>query len=354
MGFPKNIKDKILVLSARHCCVCHRSRGLNIEVHHIQPTQQGGKNTLSNAIALCFDCHADAGHYFAGHPKGTRLSPEELMQHKISWFKIVRENNIQAPTDVKIELSINNKNFDGAFHPIFIKRTTRYQDRQAHLNLFKLIGKDPMDFVREMQNNPIFNNTRFPNPFRNIKTYDDYINYMNETPEWPAEEQKNNCQPLLHKFNGFGKEYKVINRSNCELSLKVTNKSTEVIEDYKINLKFNNVSNFDSLNKTNSFLDTFPYNYNVRFEAMVGEFLPARNILVQKDSVIVDTICFRPNADTDKVVLEWELFARNIYQEGYLELPIDSIFEEDDKLLIVDNANNYEDKTEIIPKVDVT
>lgn len=354
MGFPKSIKDKILVLSARHCCVCHKSRGLNIEVHHIQPTQQGGKNTLNNAIALCFDCHADAGHYFAGHPKGTRLSPEELLKHKTEWFKIVRENNIQEPRTSILEVSINNKDFDGSFHPIFIKRITRYQDRDDRLSLFKLIGKDPMDYVREMQNNPIFNNSRFPNPMRHIKNYDDFIEYMNEDSRWPPEKQKDNCQPIVYKFGIFGKEYKEINRSNCELSLKVTNNSTEVLEDYKINLRFSNVSNVDSLNKTTSVLDTFQHSYNIHFKDSVGEFIPNRNILVQKDSVIIDTICFRPNPDRDKVLVQWELFARNIYQQGNLELQIDFIIEEDDRLLVVENAKSYEEKTEFIPKVETT
>ncbi len=69
MGFPKKVRDAALVASARYCCVCHRITGLNIEVHHIIPQEQQGKDTLDNAIALCFDCHADAGHYFAKHPK---------------------------------------------------------------------------------------------------------------------------------------------------------------------------------------------------------------------------------------------------------------------------------------------
>ena len=84
MGFSNEIKDEILVKSARHCCVCHKAKGLNIEVHHINPRKQGGSDTLKNAIALCFDCHADAGHFFANHPKGSKLSPNELLKHKVS------------------------------------------------------------------------------------------------------------------------------------------------------------------------------------------------------------------------------------------------------------------------------
>lgn len=94
MAFSKNIKDEIFVLSARHCCVCHKSKGIKLEVHHIIPRQQGGLDIIENAICLCFDCHADAGHYFADHPKGSKFSPSELLKHKEAWFKIVKEHKI--------------------------------------------------------------------------------------------------------------------------------------------------------------------------------------------------------------------------------------------------------------------
>ena len=78
MGFPSKIREDIFVKSARHCCVCHRYKGIKVEIHHILPKKQGGEDTFENAISLCFDCHSDAGHYFAGHPKGSKFSPEEL------------------------------------------------------------------------------------------------------------------------------------------------------------------------------------------------------------------------------------------------------------------------------------
>jgi len=69
MGFPATIRERALVASARHCCVCHRYKGINIEVHHIAPEASGGSNDFDNAVVLCFDCHADAGHYNAEHPR---------------------------------------------------------------------------------------------------------------------------------------------------------------------------------------------------------------------------------------------------------------------------------------------
>ena len=94
MGFSPKIKNEILIDAARHCCVCHRYKGVNVEVHHIEPQASGGSNTYENAIALCFDCHADAGHYNPSHPRGTKFSPSELRKAKERWFRMVKENDI--------------------------------------------------------------------------------------------------------------------------------------------------------------------------------------------------------------------------------------------------------------------
>jgi hypothetical protein len=97
MPFSPSIRDKALVAAARHCCVCHRYKGINVEVHHIVLESQGGSNDLENAIALCFDCHADAGHYNPRHPKGTKFSPSELKLHRDTWHMIVKHHSIQPP-----------------------------------------------------------------------------------------------------------------------------------------------------------------------------------------------------------------------------------------------------------------
>lgn len=99
LPFPESIRTAALVAAARHCCVCRRYKGVNVEVHHIVPEAQGGPNTPENAIALCFDCHADAGHYNANHPRGTKFSPNELRAHRDAWFRVVRTNSITSPTE---------------------------------------------------------------------------------------------------------------------------------------------------------------------------------------------------------------------------------------------------------------
>lgn len=95
MGFPRDVRDQALVLAARHCCVCHRYKGVCIEVHHIEQESKGGANDLENAVALCFDCHAAAGHYNPSHPRGTRYSPTEIRKARDLWHGIVASGKVQ-------------------------------------------------------------------------------------------------------------------------------------------------------------------------------------------------------------------------------------------------------------------
>jgi len=94
MRFNPAVREQALVAAARHCCVCRRYRGVKIEVHHIVPEASGGTSDVDNAIALCFDCHTDAGHYKPEHPRGTKFSPGELRRHREVWYDIVRSGNV--------------------------------------------------------------------------------------------------------------------------------------------------------------------------------------------------------------------------------------------------------------------
>ena len=99
MGFPQSVKEKILVDTARHCCVCHRYKGVKVEVHHIGQEALGGANNYENAITLCFDCHADAGYYNPKHPRGIKFSPSELKRAKEQWIEMVCKHDIQQPIE---------------------------------------------------------------------------------------------------------------------------------------------------------------------------------------------------------------------------------------------------------------
>ena len=77
--FTTDTKTKCLLWSDWHCCVCGKSCGLDIEVHHID--QKGGKD-LDNAIPVCYNCHAKLGRYMTQHPRGTRYRLEEIKQRR--------------------------------------------------------------------------------------------------------------------------------------------------------------------------------------------------------------------------------------------------------------------------------
>ena len=105
MGFSPEVRNRALVAAARYCCVCHKRGGVNVEVHHIIPEADSHDNSFENAIPLCFDCHAAAGHFNPRHPRGTKFSPEELRRHRDNWYKIVEENKVPS-SDVRDYLRI--------------------------------------------------------------------------------------------------------------------------------------------------------------------------------------------------------------------------------------------------------
>jgi len=87
MSFLPKVKEEVLVSSARHCCVCQRYCGVGIEIHHLIPREQNGDDSFENAIPLCFDCHANAGHYNSKHPRGTKYSVGELKKARTNWYE---------------------------------------------------------------------------------------------------------------------------------------------------------------------------------------------------------------------------------------------------------------------------
>lgn len=88
MAFSDKVKEDALVACGRHCCICRKFCGNNIEVHHIKPHAEGGSDSFENAIPLCFDCHAEVGQYNSNHPKGTKFTERELRRHRDNCYKI--------------------------------------------------------------------------------------------------------------------------------------------------------------------------------------------------------------------------------------------------------------------------
>ena len=93
MGFSENVVDDVLVSCQRCCCLCHKFCGTRIELHHIKPKSKSGSDTFENCIPLCFDCHAEVGHYNPEHPKGRKFSEAELKKIRDNWYANVKELN---------------------------------------------------------------------------------------------------------------------------------------------------------------------------------------------------------------------------------------------------------------------
>jgi cytochrome c553 len=109
-----------------------------MEVHHIVPQSEGGQDTIENAIALCFDCHAEVGSYNPKHPKGRKFSPRELMKHKEQWLKQCSSRSTsremeKVPKDTLSEKDL--RNFEAIFEKIRLDdlRITQYIVRRLFL-----------------------------------------------------------------------------------------------------------------------------------------------------------------------------------------------------------------------------
>ena len=77
--FSEDVKLKCLLWSARHCCVCDKVCGLDIEIAHIDPT---GGEVFENAIPVCYEHHAQIGRYNIEHPRGNKYRIKELKKRR--------------------------------------------------------------------------------------------------------------------------------------------------------------------------------------------------------------------------------------------------------------------------------
>lgn len=126
MTFPSEVKLQALAKSGRRCCLCLRFKGVKIEVHHIVPESVSHDNSLDNAITLCFDCHADAGHYNPKHPKGNKLTPAELQKHRNRLWRLTEERKVLPEMNLDCQ---------------FLKLTRMAFDRPAFTTPFRQEGR---------------------------------------------------------------------------------------------------------------------------------------------------------------------------------------------------------------------
>lgn len=142
--FPPDEVEALLVACHRCCCVCHRFCGVKIEIDHMIPGGSGGDDTIGNAIAVCFECHAEIHMYNDDHPRGRKFRPTELRRHKEQWLALCKSHPPGLRTAAlsrrdqagPIEGLINELEFNGAVaRAIPVQNagvTSPLRDRQFH------------------------------------------------------------------------------------------------------------------------------------------------------------------------------------------------------------------------------
>jgi hypothetical protein len=88
---PSDLVDKMMVSSARHCCICRRFRPTKLQVHHIVERNQGGTNDEDNLIVICLTCHSDV---HTKVPFARRFSVEELKGHRDAVIRMVQDGKL--------------------------------------------------------------------------------------------------------------------------------------------------------------------------------------------------------------------------------------------------------------------
>lgn len=73
--FLRQDRIRMLRWCDRHCCLCDKACGVDIEIAHIDDRSD---NRFDNGIPVCYDCHVKMGSYNDLHPRGNKLTPEEI------------------------------------------------------------------------------------------------------------------------------------------------------------------------------------------------------------------------------------------------------------------------------------
>ena len=102
--FSETDKIKMLLWCARHCCLCGKNAGPDIEIAHLDKRS----NNIDNGIPLCYDCHAKIGHYNSQHPRGNKYKSEELKARREQIYEEHTRHLIPP-----IHFSLNQTKADG-------------------------------------------------------------------------------------------------------------------------------------------------------------------------------------------------------------------------------------------------
>lgn len=219
MGFPKEIREKALIACKRHCVLCEREKGVNVECHHIIPHANGGPDTFENCIPLCFDCHSKVGAYNPKHPKGNKFSPEELKIRRDSFYQRVA---------------------DGEFPKYVDNASSNNEDKILYQKIKELFQSPNLKYyLTEVDLDNDFDNKIFY-PLNQLIQYNDDPDY--EFVDYEIEEYRKRLFDAVDKFLS----YKAINTFPTEIGTQAIytwkNDDYDFKESLHINMEFNNLA----------------------------------------------------------------------------------------------------------------
>lgn len=96
--FSEETRIKCLLWSDRHCCLCGKRCGTDIEMHHIERLDD---NSLDNAMPLCYTCHAEISRYNDQVTMGSKYKPRELKKRREQIYERHTQHLI-SPTPFEI------------------------------------------------------------------------------------------------------------------------------------------------------------------------------------------------------------------------------------------------------------
>lgn len=219
MGFPKEIREQALIACKRHCVLCEKEKGVNVECHHIVPHAKGGSDTFDNCIPLCFDCHSLVGSYNPTHPKGNKFSADELKIRRDSFYERVEAGEFPK----YVNTSAGND-----------------EDRRLYEEI-KSIFKSPnlKDYLTEVDLGNDFDNSIFT-PLNKLMYTNDDPDY--EFVDCEIEEYRKRLMKAVNEFLN----YKATNTLSTNLGTQAIytwkNDDYDFQESSHINMKFNDLA----------------------------------------------------------------------------------------------------------------
>jgi hypothetical protein len=109
-AFKEEDKIKMLLWCDRHCCLCKKACGTDIEIAHID--SRAG-NDMDNGIPLCFNCHSEIGRYNREHPRGNKYKPEELKARREQVYEEYTRHLVPP-----IHFYLDQRRIDGSVHQL--------------------------------------------------------------------------------------------------------------------------------------------------------------------------------------------------------------------------------------------